>query len=192
MELLWTASKSSDGEIYHSSTLDGEGIRANERQFLLGADARTSSEWLSALRGLESRGLIEPLSADHDLFKLTGEGYATADQLEDFVRWDAHSITLRAYYMDADAQELTLGCKGIIALPATYYPDQVGAGLSVQRSLKERRSLLVEGLGSIPNIDWRPTDAQFTDDAGGKVVTFRVDGMEYARPGRLKLPIVSE
>jgi hypothetical protein len=191
IELLWTASKSSDGQIYHSLTLDGEGIRANERHFLLGADARTASEWLSALRCLEDRGFIESLSDDRDFFKLTGEGYAAADQLEEFARWDAHSITLRAYYMNADAQEVKLACKGIVALPATYYPDQVGADLSVQRSLKERQSLLVEGLGSMPGIDWQPTDAEFMDDFSGKVETFRVDGMEYIRPGRLKLPIVS-
>lgn len=191
MELLWNASESSDGEIYHSSTLDGEGIRANERQFLLGANARTASEWISALRGLETRGFIEPLSDDRDFFKLTGEGYAAADQLEDFARWDAHSITLRAYYMNADAQELTLACKSIVALPATYYPDQVGADRSIQRSVKESRSLLVEGLGQMPKIDWQPTDVEFEDDATGKVQTFRVDAVVDIRPGRLKLPIVS-
>jgi hypothetical protein len=191
VELLWNAAKSSDGEIYHSSTLDGEGIRANERHFLVEADARTASEWLSALRGLENRGFIEPLSDERDFFKLTGEGYAAADQLEDFARWKVHSITLRAYYMNADPHELKLDCKGIVALPATYYPDDIGADLSVQKSLKERRSLLVEGLGSMPNIDWQPTDVEFKDDATGKVETFRVDGMEYVRPGRLKLPIVS-
>jgi hypothetical protein len=126
-----------------------------------------------------------------DLFKLTGGGYAAADQLEDFARWDAHSITLRAYYMNADAQELKLACKGIVALPVTYYPDQFGANLSVQRSLKERRSLLVEGLGSMPSIDWQPTDVEFMDDATGNVEAFRVDGMEYIRRDRLKLSIVS-
>lgn len=191
VELLWTAAKSSDGEIYHSSTLDGEGIRVNERHFLLGADVRTASEWLSALRGLENRGFIEPLSDDRAFFKLTGEGYATADQLEGFARWDAHSITLRAYYMNADTQEIKLDCEGIVALPATYYPDQIGADLSVQRSLKERRSLLVEGLSSMPSFDWQPTNVEFMDNTTGKVETFRVDGMEYIRPGRLKLPIVS-
>jgi hypothetical protein len=191
VELLWNAAKSSDGEIYYSSTLDGEGIRANERHFLVEADARTASEWLSALRGLETRGFIEPLSEDRDFFKLTGEGYAAADQLENFARWDAHSITLRAYYMKADAQELTLPCKGIVMLPATYHPDQVGADLSVMRSVKEHRSLLVEGLGSMPNINWQPADVEFKDDATRKIETFRVDGMEYIRPGRLKLPIAS-
>ena len=53
LELLWEAARSSDGQIYHSRTLDGEGIRANQRHFLKDADARSASEWLSALRGLE-------------------------------------------------------------------------------------------------------------------------------------------
>lgn len=191
MELLCTAAKSSGGEIYHSLTLDGEGIRANERHFLQGADARTASEWLSALRGLENRGFIEPLSDERAFFKLTGEGYAATDQLEEFARWDAHSITLRAHYMNADTQEIRLDCEGIVALPATYYPDQIGADLSVQRSLKEHRSLLVEGLRSIPSIDWQPTEVEFMDNTTRKVETFRVDGMQYIRSGRLKLPIIS-
>src|SRR6202041_3246307 len=135
------------------------------RHFLEGSDARTASEWLSALGGLEDRGFIEALSDDHDLFRVTGEGYAAADQLHEFARWDAHSITLRAYYMNAAAQEHTLDCKGIIAIPATYYPDQVGADLSVQRSLKERRSLLVNGVVSAPGVDWQPTDVEFVDSA---------------------------
>jgi hypothetical protein len=192
VELLWTAAKSPDGEIYHSLTLDGEGLRSNERHFLLGADARTASEWLSALRGLENRGLVEALSEDHDFFRLTGEGYSAADQVEDFARWDVQFVTLRAYYMNADARELKLACRSIVALPATYYPDQIGADRSIQRSLKDRRSLLVEATGAMPSIDWEPTDIEFMDDHTGKVETFRVDGMKHIRPGRLKLPIISQ
>ena len=191
IELLWTAARSSDGQIFHSLTLDGEGLRANGRHFLEGADARSGSEWLGALRSLEARGFIEPLTEDRDFFRLTGEGYAAADRLEDFARWDAHSIVLRAYYINADTQEQKLACKGIIAIPATYYPDQVGADLTVQRSLKERRSLLVEGAGPQPSMDWQPNQVEFVDETTGKVETFRVEGMEYVRPGRLKLPIIS-
>jgi hypothetical protein len=189
VELLSNAAKSSDGLIYYSSTLDGEGIRASERQFLSGADARTASEWLSALHGLENRGFLEPLSADRDLFKVTGDGYSAADQLEEFARWDAHSITLRANYMNADSKEFELSCEGIVALPATYYPDQIGVDGFVQRSLKEPRSLLVEGLDAVPSIDWQPTDVEFKDGTTETVQSFRVDGMHYIRPGRLKLPI---
>jgi hypothetical protein len=189
MELLWEAARSSDGEIFHSSTLDGEGLRANGRQFLEGADARTGSEWLSALRGLEERGFIDALSEDHDLFHVTGEGYAAGDDLEEFARWEAHSITLRAYYMNAERQEHKLACKGIVAIPATYYPDDIGADRSVQRSLKEPRTLLVDGVGASPNIGWQPTDVEFVDEATGKTEEFRTNGMEYVRPGKLKLPI---
>jgi hypothetical protein len=67
----------------------------------------------------------------------------------------------------------------------------MGTGFSVQRILKEHRSLLVEGLGSMPGIDWQHTDVEFTDDASARLETFRVDGMQYIRPGKLKLPIVS-
>lgn len=191
MELLWEAARSSNGEIYHSSTFEGQGIRANGRHFLDGADARIASEWLSALRGLEDRGLIDALSGDRDFFRVTGEGYEVADELEEFARWDAHSIALRAYYMNADMQEQRVDCKGIVALPATYYPDQVSVDGFVSRSLKEPRTLLVESVGASPNINWKPTDVEFVDDATGKIETFRVHGMHYIRPGKLKLPINS-
>jgi hypothetical protein len=44
----------------------------------------------------------------------------------------------------------------------------------------------------MPSIDWEPTDIEFMDDHTGKVETFRVDGMKHIRPGRLKLPIISQ
>jgi hypothetical protein len=189
MEFLWEAARSSNGEIYHSSALDGQGIRANGRHFLVGADARSASEWLSALRGLEDRGLIEALSEDRDFFKITGEGYAAADDLQEFARWNSHSITLRAYYMNADTKERKVECTGIIAVPAKYYPDQVSADGFISRGMKEPRTLLIESVGASPDINWKPTDVEFVDETTGKVESFRVGGMEYIRPSTLKLPI---
>jgi hypothetical protein len=190
IELLWTASRSSNGEILHSVTLDGEDIRANDRHFLLNADRRTVSEWLSALRGLEARGFVEALSEDRDFFRLTGEGYSTADELDEFARWDAQSVILRAYYVNADTNEITLSCSGVVALPTTYYPDQIsGDRRFVQRSIKEPRTLLVEGLQSKPTIAWQPNAIEFVDLVTGKAESFRIDGMEYSRPGQIKLPI---
>ena len=189
MELLWTAAKSPDGQILYSRTSDGEDICANERHFLEGADARGASEWISALRSLEVRGLIEALSDDRFFFRVTGAGYAAADELEDFARWDARLITLRAHYINADTQQLQLSCKSIIRVPATYYPDDVGADGSVMRSLKEPRLLLVDGVGPDPNIDWQPNEVEFLGDPSGKVEIFRVDSAEYIRPGKLKLSI---
>ena len=192
IELLWTASRSSNGEILHSVTSDGEDICANDRHFLLNADRRTASEWLSALRGLEARGFIEALSEDRDLFRVTGEGYSIADRLDEFARWNTQSVILRAYYVNADTNEVTLSCLGVVALPTTYYPDQISADRRlVQRSIKEPRTLLVEGLESKPTIAWQPNAVEFADLATGRAESFRIDGMEYSRPRQIKLPIVS-
>jgi hypothetical protein len=189
IELLWNAAKDADGDLLHSETFEGEGIRTNEKHFLEGTDRRTEAEWLTALSSLESRGLIQPLSDERDFFKLTGEGYAVADELEEFASWNTSSINLHAYYMNADSEELTLTCKRVIAIPATYYADQVGADRSVMRSVKERRSLLVEGVSSKPAISWTPTDVDFTDAESGRTESFRVDGMDFLRPGAVRLAI---
>jgi hypothetical protein len=81
-ELLWTAAQDDRGEILYSKTLDGEGIRTNGRHFLKDADARCAAEWLGALRTLEARGFIEPLSDERDFFRVTSTGYEAADHLE--------------------------------------------------------------------------------------------------------------
>lgn len=190
IELLWNAAKDPKGEILHSKTLSGEGIRANTRQFLEGADARTAAEWLGALRSLESGGLIEPLSGDRDFFRITSVGYEVADQLEGFARWTAESIVLRAHYVNAPAQVYVIGCKGIIAVPARYFPDQFGADGSIARSLKERRSLLVEGIKQRPPDGWNPTEVEFNDSIAGHVERFSVEGATLVRPSCLKLPIL--
>jgi hypothetical protein len=189
-ELLWNAAKDPGGEVLHSQTLSGEGMRSNGRQFLEGADARTAAEWLGALRRLEARGYIEPLSVDRDFFKVTNEGYEAADCLEGFARWNAESIVLRAHYLNAPTQEHIIRCKGIIAIPARYFDDQLGADGSVARSLKERRSLLVEGIDQKPPSGWDPTEVEFRDAITGQVELFRVEGANLAGPSRLKLPIL--
>jgi hypothetical protein len=190
IELLWNAANDPKGEILHSKTLSGEGMRANTRQFLEGADARTAAEWLGALRSLESRGLIEPLSGDRDFFRITSVGYEVADRLEGFVRWNAESIVLRAHYMNAPNQEHVIGCKSIIAVPARYFPDQFGADGSIARSLKERRSLLVEGIKQRPPDGWNPTEVEFNDSIAGHVERFSVEGATLIRSSCLKLPIL--
>jgi hypothetical protein len=189
-ELLWNAAKDLRGEILHSLTLDGEAMRANERQFLEGADARAAAEWLGALRRLEDRGFVEPLSSDRDFFKVTDEGYEAADHLQGFARWNAEAIVLRAHYLNAPTQEHTLSCKGIIAMPARYFDDQFGADGSVMRSLKERRSLLVEGVNQRPPDGWNPTGVEFSDTITGQVERFCVDGVQSLPQARLKLPIL--
>jgi hypothetical protein len=191
IELLWNAAKDPSGEILHTRTLDGESIRTNGRQFLENADARTGTEWVAAFRSLQDRGFIEPLSYGSDLFQVAGDGYRAADELEGFARWDAKSIVLRARYMNTRDDEVTVACQGIIAIPPRYFGDQIGADRSVQRSLKEPRTLVVEGIGSKPTLAWNPTEVEFLDSVSGETQRFEVTGMEFLQPGSLKLPIVA-
>jgi hypothetical protein len=129
------------------------------------------------------------LSHDSDFSRLTADGYGAADELQEFARWDAKSAVLRAHYMNATSDEHTLSCRGIIAIPPRYFPDQVGADGSVQRSLREPRSLLVEGISSKPTMAWSPTEIEFFDPASGQVQRFGVEGMEFVRHASLKLPL---
>lgn len=191
IELLWNAAKDPRGELLHTRTFDGESIRTNGRQFLENADARTGAEWVAAFRSLQDRGFIEPLSYGSDFFKVAGDGYRAADELEGFARWDAKSIVVRARYMKAPDDEVTFSCKGIIAIPARYFEDQIGADRSVQRSLKEPRTLLVEGIDSKPMLAWNPTEVEFLDSVSGQTQKFLVGGMEFVQRRNLKLPIVA-
>lgn len=117
-ELLWTAAKDDRGEILYSKTLDGEGIRTNGRHFLKDADARCAAEWLGALRTLEARGFIEPLSDERDFFRVTSTGYEAADHLQGFCRWAAEHVVLRSHFLNTPSQEHIVVCKGVIVLPA--------------------------------------------------------------------------
>jgi hypothetical protein len=190
IELLWNAAKDRDGVILHTKSMDGEGIQTNGKQFVVNADARMTAEWVAGLRGLEERGLIEPRSHSSSVFQVTGDGYKVADELEGFARWDAKSIILRGRYTNAPDDELTLACKGIVAIPPRYFDDQIGADGLVQRSLREPRTLLVEGLSSRATVAWNPTEIEFLDSANGQNQTLRVAGMEFVPPASLKLGIV--
>lgn len=93
--------------------------------------------------------------------------------------------------MNVPGEEVTLTCKGIIALPPRYFEDQIGADRSVQRSLKEPCTLLLEGIGSKPTLARNATEVEFLDSASGQNQKFQVTGMEFLQPGSLKLPIVA-
>jgi hypothetical protein len=191
IELLWNAVKDRRGEILHTLTYDGESLRTNGRQFLANADARTGAEWVASFGNLRNRGFIEPLSYGSDFFRVTGDGYRAADELEGFARWDAKSIVLRARNMNAPDDEVTLACKGIIAIPPRYFEDQIRADRPLQRSLKEPRTLLVDMIGSQPEVGWNPTEVEFLDGVSGQTLRFLVMGMDLLQPGSLKLPIVA-
>jgi hypothetical protein len=190
IELLWNAVKSPSPDILHKCTFDGESIRINGKQFLENANARTVAEWVAAFRSLNDRRLIEPLSYGSDFFQVTSDGYRAADNLDGFARWDARSIALRARYINAPNDEVTVSCTGIIAIPPRYFEHRVRTDRSVQRSLKEPRTLLVEGIDSNLALAWNPTELEFFDNSSGHTQEFQVGGIEFLEPGSLKLPIV--
>lgn len=144
---------------------------------------------VNALRSLEGRSFIEPLSNERDFFKVTDEGYKSADHLDQFSRWNVEKVVLRDHYMNAPSEERTVTCKGVIALPARYFTDQLGGDGSLVPSLKERQSLLVEGVNSKPNITWIPNEIEFVDTVTGQAERFHVDGMQFIPPAGIKLPI---
>jgi hypothetical protein len=187
IELLWNAAKD-PGEILHNETLDGESIRVNGKQFLEGVDARTGAEWVAAFRELRQRGYIEPLSYDSDFFRVTGDGYQAADAPEGFARWDARYVVLRAPYIGYKlSDKFRLSCTGVIALPACYFDDQIAADGTIQRSIKDPPSLIVEGIDSKPALTWTPTEIEFFDNASKMIQTFRFEGMQFFRPRSLRL-----
>jgi hypothetical protein len=47
----------------------------------------------------------------------------------------------------------------------------------------------VEGVEAPPNIKWTPTDVEFVDESTQQIESFRVGGLEYVHPGKLKLPL---
>jgi hypothetical protein len=61
---------------------------------------------------------------------------------------------------------------------------------SVQRSLKEPCTLLVEGIGLRPTVSWNPTEIEFLDCANERNQTFRVASMGFVPPASLKLPLL--
>ena len=188
IELLWTAAQDPSGEILHSQTPDGEGIRTNGRHFLQDVDTRSAAEWLAALTALESRAFIEPLSPSRDFFRLTGQGYEAADRLEGFCRWDVESVLLRAHYFNAQPNEHKLTCKGVVALPAKFHADTAADGAEM-RSLIEPRTILIEGVNPPLRLEWSPNEMEFVDKNTSNMQTFCVRGMQ-THPGRcLKLPL---
>lgn len=189
VELLWNAAHDPTGEILHSRTLAGEDIRSNGRHFLLNTNTRQAAEWLGALRRLEGRGFIRPLGVDRDFYTVTDTGYAMADDLEGFARWETSSVILSRRYMSGDSETVRLACTGIVALPVRNLKDDVAADGAIMQSVDEPRSLLIEGLDLKQVPDWTPTEVEFTENVSDAPERFHVSGSTIVRPASLKLPL---
>jgi hypothetical protein len=184
-ELLVTAAKHREGEISHQRHLGGEHLFVGDRDFLEKADKRTKIEWVSALKELESNGLVEPRGGQQHFFPLTTDGYALADLLGDFMRWDVNKLTLSAHYFNAESHTQTFDCSAIVQLPPEYHPDDVASDGAIMKSVKVLASLLIENLDSklVDSLGWNPTEAGFLDPADGKTLTFQL-GHKIPSPAR--------
>ena len=78
-ELLDVAARSKGGDLMCVETMGGVRLGAGDREFIAAGDPRSEARWLHALRGLERKGLIEPLSPGGQVFRVTHEGYQRSD-----------------------------------------------------------------------------------------------------------------
>lgn len=191
-ELLDAAVHDPDEQIRHTRSNGTEQLAANGKSFLESGGRRARAAWLAALQALDQRGLIEPTSVDRSAYHVTDAGYKTSDRLGAFTRWKTNEILLEALYMNADKDSLTIKCSGVVEVPATFYPDDVGADRHVMRSLKQDRSLWVEGVerGATDGIRWKPTDVSFTNEETGERVEFRVRSITTQEAGCVLLETV--
>lgn len=191
-ELLDAAVRDPYEQIRHTKSSGDELLVANGKSFLASGGRRAKAAWLAALRALEQRGLIEPAMPDRSAYHVTDAGYRTSDRLGAFIRWKTNEILLEALSMNADKDSLTIKCSGVVEVPATFYPDDVGADRHVMRSLKQDRSLWVEGVerGATDGIRWKPTDVSFTNEETGERVEFRVRAITTPEAGCVLLETV--
>ena len=81
--LLAEAAKDSHGRIVRMDTMGGLYIQTNGREFIEQRTTREEALWEAVLTELESQHLIEPLSFERAVFRVTDEGYRIADMLGD-------------------------------------------------------------------------------------------------------------
>ena len=100
---------------------------------------------------------------------------------------------LQARYFNAADGSISIKCSGVIEVPPTFYADNVGADGAVMRSLKQDRSLWVEGVerGVTDGMRWEPTDVSFTIDETGELVEFRTRKLRSTEPGTLLLELAN-
>jgi hypothetical protein len=192
-EILYAAVNDPEEQISYRRSNGNELLAANGKSFLEFGGRRSRAAWVAALRALEQRGLIEPATADGSAYHVTDAGFKESDRLGRFVRWKTKEIVLEALYIRMPKDSITIKCSGIVEVPPTFYPDDVGADGNVMRSLKQDRSLWVEGVerGAMDGIRWKPTDVSFINDETGEHVEFRVRGFSTPEAGCLLLETVS-
>lgn len=175
-ELLDAAVNDPAGQISHRRPIGPAILTANGKSFIDRGDPRSAAKWLAALESLELKGLIRATSSEKHFYAVTQQGYELAEQLGPFVRWTTSEIVLQAYFLNHPTESIVLACTGVIQVPPIFYPDQYSADGTLSRSLRRRRTLLVEGVNAqaLENLSFEPTAAHFLDVATKEIRYFKV------------------
>ncbi len=80
-DLLLEASADKDGTIMRFLTMAGLEIQTNNRGFVERGDPRSEALWDAALNQLKDLDLVVSMGYQGELFKMTNQGYETADRL---------------------------------------------------------------------------------------------------------------
>ncbi len=73
-----------DGEISHSRTIDGDGIRAGGKSMIPDdAEPRIIARWVGGIEDLQRRRFIRDPRHEGKPCRVTREGYEAADELPD-------------------------------------------------------------------------------------------------------------
>lgn len=190
-ELLDAAAHDPSGQISHLRPIGPDSLLAGGKSFLAGTDRRTRSAWMAALKSLELRGLIEPTSPERHFYAVSDDGYRTSRRLGRFHRWKTKEIKLAAYYFGRDPDSIMVPCSGVVAVPASYYPDDVGADGRIMRSIKRDQSLWVEGADchALDGLQWEPNVIAFVDERDQSAVEFQIRPLPSDDDGGLLLEI---
>jgi hypothetical protein len=79
--LLKACSDDPGGQVLHLPHLGGVIIQVSGKNFVENNSPRSRAKWEGALSELEDNGLLESVGLKRQIFKMTREGYAVADQI---------------------------------------------------------------------------------------------------------------
>ena len=68
--------------IFNPKVLGGEIIQANGKSMLPDQDPRTVARWMGGIEDLQRSRYIKDVGVKGEMFEITREGYAAADELD--------------------------------------------------------------------------------------------------------------
>lgn len=81
-KMLLKEAAAGDGMIFNPKVLGGEIIQANGKSMLPDQDPRTVARWMGGIEDLQRSRYIKDVGVKGEMFEITREGYAAADELD--------------------------------------------------------------------------------------------------------------